>query len=238
MADGIGDFEIGVSAIETDPSDIVGTPDNISARLYKLLPPSWFPEDAPNLAAVLQGFANIGAFAFAMAAFAKLQTRISTATGFFLDLVAFDYFGRVIRRRIGELDAAFAARVKKELIRERVTRAGMVAALTDLTGKAPIVFEPWNPQDAGGYGVACGYGVAGGWGSVQFPAQVFLTVYRPSFQGLPALNGYGGILGGYGVGASAYIGPSMIGRLVTDAEIYATIEATKPSGVTCWVKLI
>jgi hypothetical protein len=237
MADGIGDFEIGVSAIETDPVDIVGTSDNILARTRNLLPPSWFPDDAPNLAAVLQGFANIGAFAYAMVAFAKLQTRISSASGFFLDLIAFDYFGRLIRRRIGELDATFAARIKKELIRERVTRLGMVQALTDLTGKAPIVFEPWNTSDAGGYGTHCGYGVAGGWGSTLLPAQVFLTVYR-SGQGVPGVDGYGGGLGGYGQGAIEYVGPTMLTGAVSDQDIYDTIEAAKPTGVICWTKLI
>jgi hypothetical protein len=239
MADSdIGDFEIGVSAIEIDPIYIVGSTENIAARLFNLLPPSWFPNPAPNVSTVLQGFANVGAFAYGLISFAKLQTRISTASGFFLDLVAVDYFGRFIRRRVAEADSTFMARIKKELVRERVTRKGMIQALTDLTGKAPIVFEPWNTSDAGGYGTHCGYGVAGGWGSTLLPAQVFLTVYRPGLQGVPGVDGYGGGLGGYGVGAIEYVGPSMIAGTVTDSDVYATIEATKPSGVICWTKLV
>jgi hypothetical protein len=45
-------------------------------------------------------------------------------------------------RKAGECDATYDARVKKEILRERVTRSGMIKALTDLTGNAPLILEP------------------------------------------------------------------------------------------------
>jgi hypothetical protein len=215
-----------------------GDATDMLARIKRVVPSRWFAYVAPLRDAVLGGLADQLSWSYSLIAFAKLQTRISTATGFFLDLIAFDYFGRLIRRRVAEMDAPFMVRIKKELVRERVTRAGMIQALTDLTGRAPIVFEPSSTFDAGGYGTHCGYGVAGGYGNVALNNQVFLTVYRPGLQGVPDVDGYGGGLGGYGVGAIEYVGPDMMTGAVTDADIYATIEATKPTGTICWTKLL
>ncbi len=208
------------------------------SRLKRVIPSRWFAYVAPLRDAVLGGLADQLAWVYSFIAFAKLQTRISTATGLFLDLIAFDYFGRHIRRRVNEIDAMFRARIKKELIRPRTTRDAMVQALTDLTGRAPIIFEPWSAADTGGYGIASAYGVAGGYGNAQLQSQVFIAVYRPGLQGVPSIGGYGSPNGGYGVGASAYVGPSMIAGAVTDQDIYDTIEATKPTGVICWTRLI
>jgi hypothetical protein len=215
-----------------------GDATDMLTRIKRVLPPRWFAYTAPLRDAVLGGLSDQLAWVYSFIAYAKQQTRITTSAGLFLDLTAYDYFGRFIRRRAGELDAAFMPRIKKEILRERVTRKGMIQALTDLTGKAPIIFEPRSTYDAGGYGTHCGYGVAGGYGNIVLNNQVFLTVYRPGLQGVPGVDGYGGSIGGYGVGAIEYVGPSMIVGAVTDSDIYATIEATKPSGAICWTKLI
>ena len=217
---------------------MTGDAPDMLARLKRVVPSRWFAYAAPLRDAVLGGLSDALAWVYSLIAYAKLQTRITTATGLFLDLIALDYFGLFLRRRANEIDATFMARIKKELLRERVTRAGMIQALTNLTGKAPIVFEPRSTYDAGGWGTHCGYGLAGGYGNVVLNNQVFLTVYRPGLQGVPNVDGYGGYLGGYGVGAIEYIGASMVTGQVTDADIYATIEATKPSGALCWTKLI
>ena len=215
-----------------------GDSNDMLTRIKRVVPSRWFAYVAPLRDAVLGGIADQLAWIYSLIAFAELQTRISTATGFFLDLIAFDYFGLFIRRRVAEIDTAFSARIKKEILRERVTRKGMIQALTDLTGKAPIVFEPSNTFDAGGWGKHCGYGLAGGYGNITLNNQVFLTVYRPGLQGVPNVDGYGAGLGGYGVGAIEYVGASMITGQVTDSDILATIEATKATGSICWVKLI
>lgn len=127
----------------------IGSQGDVSRRLFQVLPPSWFPNPAPNINALLQGFAAIGATAYSLIAFAKAQTRLLTSTGIFVDLFGFSYLGRTIKRAAGEADAAYAGRVQTEILRERATRAGMSKALLDLTGSAPVIFEPWNTGDAG-----------------------------------------------------------------------------------------
>ena len=64
-------------------------------------------------------------------------------------MFGFSYLGRAITRNAGEADAAYALRTQTEILRERGTRAGMIKALSDLTGSAPSIFEPWNTNDAG-----------------------------------------------------------------------------------------
>ena len=132
---------------------------DIAGRLRSVLPPSWFPEDAPVVSALLQGFANVGAWAYGLIAFAYLQIRLATASGIFIDLFSFDYLGLLITRRAAEPDSQWRARVKQEILRERVTRGGMAQALLDLTGAAPIIIEPWNTGDCGAIGI--GFAFAG-----------------------------------------------------------------------------
>jgi hypothetical protein len=208
------------------------------ARLKSLLPARWFAPAAPNYTAVTGALADALQFIAGLIDYARSQIRIMTATGICLDLVAYDFFGNRLQRSTGQLDAAFRARIRAEILRQRVTRAGMIAALTGLTGHAPAIFEPSQPMDAGSYGgPLCGYGVAGGWGSLDFPAQAFLTVYRPSLQGVPGVAGYGASIGGYGAGSIAWTNPGNIAGQVTDQDIYDLITRTKPTGSLMWVRL-
>jgi len=126
----------------------------------------------------------------------------------------------------------------KEILRERVTRKGMAAALTDLTGRAPVIFEPRNPSDTGGYRFGgCGYGVAGGYGSMIMPTEVFMTAYRPATAGIPYVGGYG-IASAYRTpGATMYADLTSAGAQIADSEIYSTIEKTKALGTTEWVNI-
>lgn len=208
------------------------------ARLKSLVPARWFAPAATNYTAITGALSDALQFAGDLIAYAKLQIRIATATGVWLDLAAYDYFGSRIQRSPGQSDAALRARIRAEVLRQRVTRAGMAAALTQLTGKAPAIFEPSQPIDAGSYGgPLCGYGVAGGWGSLDFPAQAFMTVYRPGLQGVPGVAGYGASIGGYGAGSLSWTNPGDVAGQVTDQDIYDLITRTKPTGSLMWVRL-
>src|SRR4051812_40264109 len=125
-----------------------GDTNDISARLRATLPP-WFPDpaNAPVLTAILSGIADGFAFVYSYLGFAALQTRISSATGGWLDLIAWDFFGSRFTRRQGENDASWQPRILQEILRPRQTRAAISLMLTDLTGRAPKVIELWNPQD-------------------------------------------------------------------------------------------
>lgn len=211
-----------------------GDNNDMVSRLRALIPNGWFNDVAPVRDAVLGGISDILAFGYSLISYAKLQTRILTATGPWLDLIALDFFGAALRRNVGQSDSSFQARIISSLFRERVTRSGMIATLTDLTGKAPLIFEPWNTGDTGGIGIAFGIGGGGGIGSVSLPAQVFITAFRPGTAGVPNVAGIG--FGGIGAGISSIINPAnALG--VTDADIYATIAQTLPTGVIGWTQL-
>lgn len=188
-------------AMTGDQADIVG-------RLKAVITSTWFPNtsqgqlsNSPVLDGLLNGVAWVWAQTYSLLQFAKLQTRIATASGVFLDIIALDFFGSFIKRRNAELDNSFRVRIKKELFREKATRAGLIKALTDLTGRVPGVFEPAYPLDTGGYGrtgmpagTGLGYGVAGGYGCLLLPFQYFLTPYRPTGGGIATVAGWGGAL--------------------------------------------
>jgi hypothetical protein len=215
-----------------------GDQSDIILRLKATLP-SWFGDNTPILDALLQGLAWAGSFAYSLISYAKLQTRIKTATDGWLDMIAADFFGSLLARAANQSDASFRARIIINLIRERATRKSIIAVLQDLTGRTPLVFEPQRPADTGAYSAPnSGYGVAGGYGSLLLPYQAFVTAYRPAGTGIPLVAGYGISTGGYGVASRADLASmDMIQRAVTDADIYAAIDSVKPSGTTVWTRI-
>jgi hypothetical protein len=206
-----------------------GDQSDIILRLKATLP-SWFGDNTPILDALLQGLAWAGSFAYSLISYAKLQTRIKTATDGWLDMIAADFFGSFLARAANQSDASF---------RERATRKSIIAVLQDLTGRTPLVFEPQRPADTGAYSAPnSGYGVAGGYGSLLLPYQAFVTAYRPSGTGIPLVAGYGISTGGYGVASRADLASmDMIQGAVTDADIYAAIDSVKPAGTTVWTRI-
>lgn len=212
-----------------------GDQNDMLSRLRALMPRGWFGDAPALLIALLSGFASIFAGVYALIAYAQLQLRIATATDGWLDLISADFFGSALPRRFNESDASFRARIIVNMFRERGTRNSIVRVLTDLTGRAPRVFEPWRPADTGAYGLACGYGVAGGYGSLLYPYQVFVTAYRPAGSGIPYVGGYGVSVAGYSTPSQAeYATYSSIQSAVADADIYAALESVKVAGTIIW----
>lgn len=219
---------------------------DVLARLKSTLP-KWFGDSNPILDGLLQGLAWAGAFVYSLYAYAKLQTRIKTATDGWLDLIAADFFGTTLLRQTNQSDASFRARIIINLFRERATRAGIIKVLEDLTGRTPTVFEPMRPADTGCYGgPTLGYGMAGGYGSMLLPFQCFVDAYRPTSTGIPDVSGYGlanygatyGGPGGYGVASQIeYASLDMIQGAVTDADIYSAIDAVKPAATIIWTRI-
>lgn len=142
---------------------MTGDQNDMLTRLKAMLPSAWFPvsqpgqtSQSPVLDGLLSGSAALLSQSYALLQWVRSQARIATASGVFLDMVSSDFFGSFLSRRSGETDAHLAARIDKELFREKGTRNGLVQALTDLTGRAPTVFEPKNTMDTGGYGSMAG----------------------------------------------------------------------------------
>lgn len=132
----------------------IGDQADIFGRIKAVLPNRWFGGISPLLDAITQGLANSSAFIYSLYLYAKLQTRILTATDGWLDMVAADFFGAALLRNANQTDASFRARIIINMFRERGTRNAITKVLTDLTGRAPIIFEPQRPKDTGAYGAA------------------------------------------------------------------------------------
>jgi hypothetical protein len=226
---------------QTSITTATGGTDDISNRIRSTLPP-WFPDaaDSPILTSVITGIADAFSFIYDYLGFAALQTRISTASGGWLDMIGWDFFGARFTRRQGESDASWQPRVQQEILRPRQTRAAISQLLSDLTGRAPRIVELWNAQDCGGYGVAQmgGYGSGPGcYGSLSFNDQVLVTAFHAPTEGIPNADGYGEYNGGYGVGIIEYGSLSFVTGPITDAEIYARVQQTIAAGTTAWVTI-
>jgi hypothetical protein len=208
-------------------------------RLKSLLP-NWFGDQHPVLDALLSGYAYVQAFIFDLIVFARLQTRILTATGGWLDLISADFFGAALPRQPGQSDSAFRTRIIISLFRERGTRAAVIKVLEDLTGRTPIIFEPFRLQDCGAYRApTSGYGVAGHYGSALLPYQAFVIAFRPLGSGIPLIAGYGVSTGGYHTpsrAAYASLGDALDG--VSDADIYAAIDSVHCEGTIAWTRIV
>ena len=195
---------------------MTGDANDIFARLKGALPLRWFgltSDSVPMIDSVLWGIASLLAFAYSLYAYAKLQTRILTATDTWLDLIAADYFGGALVRGAGQTDASFRAAILANMFRAKATRAAIADILTQLTGVAPTIVETWRPADTGAYGSLTtpafgpmGYGSAGAYGNVTLSCQLFITT-------APGLSG------------------------ITNADLYAAVDATKAAGIEAWVRI-
>ncbi|MCK8648896.1 hypothetical protein M1M06_07540 [Ralstonia insidiosa] len=217
-----------------------GDQQDLYQRLRAQLPP-WFGDAAssPILNGLLQGLAYGWAYFYALLVYARLQTRIKTATDGWLDMIASDFFGLTLQRKTGQSDASFRANIVANLFRERGTRNAIIKVLTDLTGRAPTIIEPSRPADTGAYGAPnSGYSVAGAYGQVSLTYQAFVQAYRPYGSGIPNVAGYGFSPTGYSVASQGeYTDPSMSSNTVSDADIYAAIEAVRPVATIIWTRI-
>ena len=224
-----------------------GDINDLITRLKAIIPP-WFSDDSnPILDGLLNAYANVGSAMYAQYSNAVLQTRIKTATGQFLDLISQDFFGLTppisLPRGSGESDLSYVKRILDNLLNEKATRRGITNVLTNLTGRAPRLFEMRRPGDTGGYSSGgAGYCVAGGWGNPLCPFQGLVDAYRPIAPGIPGINGYNGGASGYSSlvtpqGYSAYASLSEAVNPVTDQQIYDAVNATKVFGTTVWVRI-
>lgn len=213
-----------------------GDVNDILGRLNSYLPDKWFTGSTPILTAVLTGFSTVLAQIYALYVYAKLQTRVATATDAWLDIISADYFGIGLPRSIGESDSSFRSRIQANLLAPRTSRPAMVTVLTRLTGRAPIIIEPMNPADTGAMSAPTSKGYCGvaRMGSMAVPFNALVIAYRPVVTGqiqagaafsnapklsamsTPASQGYTGSLAAQ---------QSSIG----DAAIYAAINATRPA---------
>jgi hypothetical protein len=220
---------------------MIGDQNDMATRIKAVLPARWFPDVTPILDALLSGLGQAASWAYSLLGYAKLQTRIATATNGWLDLVAQDCFGTLLVRELGETDASLRSRIFLELLRPRATRAALAKQIQDITGSPGWMFEPSRPADTGCWGGLLSYGGpgaggAGGWGNLGLPFQTFVVAHRPHSGGVPSVACYGGGPGGYGQGAIEYADASVTGT-GKDAEILAAIAGIMPACAIAWTRI-
>lgn len=211
---------------------------DIKARLRALIPADWFPDSAPVVDAVLTGLATVYNATYALILYARAQMRVQTATGGFLDLAAYDFFGFRVKRKPSQTDESFRLTINREVLRARATRPGILQALQNLTGNRARMLEAANPCDTGGWGTwFFALDDHGYWGDNSLPYQLFLDVVQPVGAGIPNISGLDNPQSGYGAGTFFLVDLAMVVGVVTTQDIYDTIEATRAAGVTAWVNI-
>lgn len=209
-------------------------------RLKRLMPQSWFGDNSTVIDAILRGFASVNASLYALIAYARLQTRINTATDGWLDMIAYDFFGNNLPRKPGQSDDSYRAWIKVNLFREKATRRAIVLVVRELTGRDPLIIEPGNPVDTGAYRCPnSGYGMAGSYGSLNMPYEAFVTVYRSVSDGVSDIAGYGISTSGYSIASrGVWVSRKMVDGQLSDADIYAAIDSVKMCGTRVWVRIL
>lgn len=215
-----------------------GDQNNIVSRLASVLPPSWFQSPSTNETGLLNGFANVAAYIYSLVSFAKNQTRIATASGFFLDLIALDYFGNYFRRKIGENDAVYSQAIRNEILIPRQTRGAIQSVVGNLTKSPVTIFEPWNANDSGGFNMRFAFcEPTSAFGSNAYPYTIFVTAVEPPGAGIPSLSGFGNTWSGFNSGAFYFADLSTVTGGVTNQNIYDAINQTRAAGITAWVNV-
>jgi hypothetical protein len=217
-----------------------GTQTDITARILRWLPSRWFPAGSgPGtlIFALVSGLAAGLTAIHTAIAYAGLQVRIATATDGWLDLIAGDYFGNMVRRNAGEMDAAFSLRVRREILREKVTREALDRVIFDTTGNHPVLIEANRVSDIGAWRQGFAWR-SGSYGSAGLPFQIFLTTPRQNPVLFPPLGGWRVLPSAYRGSGLAYSLPSITPPpQPPDAAIIAAIDRVRPAGVTVWLQL-
>ena len=125
-------------------------------RLLNALPTNWFPKGTADengnvyrIVAQMAGTSAVYNQIYDQLEFLIAQSRIQTQTDGFLDLTSEGFFGSALRRKGGESDPNYSARIIANFFRPQGTYEAMVEVLTDLTGNVPIITRPRRPAGHG-----------------------------------------------------------------------------------------
>jgi len=223
-----------------------GDQSDITSRLQTYLPSGWFGDwsEAPLIGGVIAGIASVFAVTYTLIMFFWAQTRLGTSSGGWIDLWAADFFGGNLPRKPNESDVSYIARIQYTIFQQKATRPAMVKVLTQLTGRAPIIFEPMRPYDTGCLGVNTGVnsfcGVAR-MGSLAATYSALITAYRPRITGGSAGAAYCNavVISALNTPLSQSYTGSLAAQTsaASDTDIYDAINATRPVATNIGVSI-
>jgi len=187
----------------------IGDPQDMFSRFKRDLVP-WFGQtptyqvpakesQTPILDALVVGVAATDSYIYELIQDSDLQTRIKTATGFYLDLISQDYFGNTLPRRLGESDFSFRHRILVNLFPVRCTRYGLQNIITNLTGFVPTMIEGSSTINAGCYDVTFFYDKGFGYGDfvtsdIAYTGTIYATLPQPlGFNNICGIGQYDGV---------------------------------------------
>jgi len=234
----------------------IGDNNDVFARLKSSLPSRWFGSTADSVPAadsLLAGIATALSFVYSLYAYAKLQTRILTATDGWLDMIAADFFGSTLQRKANQSDASFRANIIANMFRERGTRRAIIKVLTDITGRAPVIFEPNRPADV----AIMGMPAAGGQNYMGIQTGMYTGPARMASMAVPytaLIIAYRAQVSGGSAGGAFTQAPTQAAlntplaksymnsltyqnSVATDADIYAAIDSVKPAATIPWTAI-
>jgi hypothetical protein len=244
---------------------MIGDQTDIIGRIDEGLPSQWFGDDKPFADMLVTGYGEQGAYAYQLYEFAKLQTRINTATGIFLDMISADFFGGDLPRVAAESDSLFRIRIIANLFRKKVTLYALQDALTlavpSINPRATfMIFEPGQHSildsagaaitDSTGDGLlttsdastlipngAYPIGISTADASARYGTPLAAFECLVNISGLPqSASGYNDSPGGYGsYGYTRYMGLSPYTSAVGIELLYKVISSVKPIATTVWV---
>jgi hypothetical protein len=191
----------------------------------------------------LQGTAWALSTTAAQLAYAALQTRIKTATGEWLDIISNDFYGSGLSRYPNESDTQFRARILSRLFMLGPSRADMSTLLTLITGRVPLIIEPWRVQDCGAWDAP-----SFGWDTVtasgcghwaeQLPYQCFIEAYTPVGTGIPYVAGWDQPEAGWDTASQGeWTDAGMVAESVTEETILGAIESCRMAGTRIWTRI-
>src|SRR6185503_12487721 len=93
---------------------------DIVNRVKRLIPHRWFSYAAPLRDAILGGLSDTASSFYDLILYAQQQARIKTASGPFLDMIAYEYLGRFLLRGDSS-DQVFRQQILATILQERVT---------------------------------------------------------------------------------------------------------------------
>ena len=205
-------------------------------RLYGKLPVGWFPADptdAPMISSIIGAVAVVAANTYAQLSYTNAQTRLLTATGIYLDMIANEYLGYFnFPRRQNEDDDTYRLRILNEILRPRGTKAAIISALHDLTGYYPTIFHPVD--DAQGWDMDYFDSPTMLLGDYNLPYTSWVEIRLPPGAGIPYAEGWDS--GFYDADDGfAYGDDAELASIVGQQEIFNTITLTAPDGVSVYV---
>jgi hypothetical protein len=129
-------------------------------RIAQLYPRGWANEGAKyapsatntgstNTYFLFSALSSQIAFMLSEMQYALDAMRMQTETSPELDLASEDYLGSALPRPPGMSDATFYALIQANLFKKVATRSALIALITQVTGSAPRLIEPWCPGDTG-----------------------------------------------------------------------------------------